>query len=185
MDLQLSQALRELPKSERANPNPVSEQDPQDWLGPSRDYVAPSSSFFFAPGGGKTSFLAHLPSKPLVDKLITHYWKAVHVIAKTVHRPSFERQYEKFWNNINAGVEPRTSYQAVVFAALLSSIVSMPEHQVLVELGVDKQSLVDNLRQGTEEALARANFLRATKLETLQAFVMYLVSASDYPPSSD
>ena len=48
--------------------------------------------------------------------------------------------------------------------------------EVLAEFGVTKDGLVDNFRQGTESALARANFLRTTKLETLQAFVMYLVS---------
>ncbi|KAF2827347.1 hypothetical protein CC86DRAFT_348722 [Ophiobolus disseminans] len=172
---ELVQALRELPKVERVNPNPVADQDPQDWLAPSRDYVAPSSSLYFAPGGEKTSLMTHLPSKPLVDKLIAHYWEAVHVIARTVHRPSFERQYERFWASIGVGLEPRNSFQAVVLAALLSSVVSMPEHKVLSELGVDKQSLVDNFRRGTEAALSRANFLRATKLETLQAFVMYLI----------
>jgi hypothetical protein len=151
-------------------------QDPQDWLAPSRDYVAPSSSFFFAPGIEKTSLMTFLPAKPLVDRLVVHYWEAVHLIARVVHRPSFERHYERFWTNINAGLEPRASFQAVVFAALLSSIVSMHEHKVLTDYGVDKQSLVDNFRQGTEAALARANFLRTTKLETLQAFVMYLVS---------
>ena len=120
--------------------------------------------------------MTYLPAKPLVDKLIAHYWDAVHAIARTVHRPSFERQYERFWANIEADVEPRISFQAVVFAALLSSIISMPESKVLNTFRVDKQSLVDNFRQGTEGALARANFLRTTKIETLQAFVMYLVS---------
>jgi hypothetical protein len=122
--------------------------------------------------------MTYLPAKPLVDKLIAHYWDAVHAIARTVHRPSFERQYERFWANIEADVEPRISFQAVVFAALLSSIISMPEPKVLSTFRVDKQSLVDNFRQGTEGALARANFLRTTKIETLQAFVMYLVSKS-------
>jgi hypothetical protein len=112
----------------------------------------------------------------MVDTLMAHYWEAVHCIAKTVHRPSFERHLDKFWVNINAGVEPRISFQAVVFGALLTSIVSMPEERVLVEFGVSKHSLVDNFRQGTEATLARANFLQTTKLETLQAFVMYLVS---------
>lgn len=115
----------------------------------------------------------------MVDKLIAHYWEAVHVVAKAVHRPSFERQLENFWSNVTAGIEPRLSFQAVVFAALLSSIVSMPESRVTAEFGVDKHSLVDNFRSGTESALARANFLRTTKLETLQAFVMYLVSTFD------
>lgn len=124
--------------------------------------------------------MSHLPAKVLVDKLIAHYWIAVHPIAKAVHRPSFERQYERFWYNLNVGIEPRASFQAVVFAALLSSIISMPEDKVLTEFAVDKQSLVDNFREGTEAALSRANFLRTTKLETLQAFAMYLVSMSPF-----
>lgn len=122
--------------------------------------------------------MTHLPSKVLVDKLIDHYWQAVHVLARTVHRPTFERQYEMFWRNINTGLEPRISFQAVVYAAMLSSVISMSEERVLAEFGVDKQILVDNIKAGTESALSRANFLRTTKLETLQAFVMYLVSLS-------
>ncbi|KAH3963941.1 hypothetical protein HBI25_097790 [Parastagonospora nodorum] len=172
---EMAQALKELPKSEHPRPNPVLEQDPREWLAPSRDYVAPSSSFFFAPGIEKTSLTTFLPSRSMVDKLIAHYWEAVHVVAKAVHRPSFERQLENFWSNVTAGIEPRLSFQAVVFAALLSSIVSMPESRVTAEFGVDKHSLVDNFRSGTESALARANFLRTTKMETLQAFVMYLI----------
>lgn len=110
-----------------------------------------------------------------------HYWKAVHVIARTVHRPSFERSYDRFWEDISAGDEPRVSFQAVVFAALLSSVISMPSEKVLTEFGVTKEGLVENFKQGTEAALARANFLRTTKLETLQAFVMYLVSQTPLP----
>jgi AcrR family transcriptional regulator len=143
---------------------------------PGPDYVAPSSSFFFAPGVHKTSLKTYLPSQPLVDRLMEHYWKAVHVIARTVHRPSFERQYERFWHDIRANHEPRVSFQAVVFAALLSSVISMSDEKVMAEFNVDKADLVENFKQGTEAALARANFLRTTKLETLQAFVMYLVS---------
>lgn len=120
--------------------------------------------------------MTRLPSKVLVDRLIAHYWVAVHTIARAVHRPSFERQYRTFWISINAGVEPRASFQAVVFAALLSSVISMPEDRVLTEYGVERQSLVITFREGTEAALTKANFLRTTKLETLQAFVMYLVS---------
>jgi hypothetical protein len=145
-------------------------------MAPGRDYVAPSSSFFFAPGVQKTSLMTYLPSRVLTDKLISHYWKAVHILARTVHRPSFERQYEQFWRGVSAGVEPRNSFQAVVFAAMLSSVISMSEDKVLTEFNVAKDSLVESFKQGTEAALARANFLRTTKLETLQAFVMYLVS---------
>jgi len=118
----------------------------------------------------------YLPTRVLVDKLMAHYWQAVHVIARTVHRPSFERHYEKFWEDITIGIEPRNSFQAVVFAALLSSVISLSSDRIATEFGVDKQGLVDNFREATEAALSRANLLRTTKLETIQAFVMYLVS---------
>lgn len=147
-----------------------------DWMMPSNEYVAPSSSFFFTPGAERTTLMNYLPAKVLVDKLMAHYWQAVHVVARTVHRPSFERHYEKFWESVASGIEPRNSFQAAVFAALLSSVVSMPGEKILSQFGVDKQGLVDNFREATEAALSRANLLGTTKLETLQAFVMYLVS---------
>lgn len=170
------QALRELPKRDQsldAIPSRTVE-----WMMPSSEYVAPSSSFFFTPGAERTTFLNYLPAKLLVDKLMAHYWQAVHVIAKTLHRPSFERHYEKFWRSVASGVEPRNSFQAVVFAALLSSVISMSNEKVVAAFGVDRQGLVDNFREATEAALSRANLLRTTKLETIQAFVMYLVSSS-------
>ncbi|KAF2260959.1 hypothetical protein CC78DRAFT_380158 [Lojkania enalia] len=178
---ELAQALKDIPKHD--DQNPFKQRQPGDWMAPGSNYVAPSSSFFFAPGVEKTSLMNFLPSKVLTDKLIEHYWKAVHIIARTVHRPTFERQYDQFWRDINAGIEPKLSFQAVVLAALLSSVISMSEERVLNEFGVSKAGLVENFKQGTEAALARANFLRTTKLETLQAFVMYLVSCNilQYP----
>ena len=111
-------------------------------MAPSRDYIAPSSSFFFAPGLNKTTALTYLPSKPVVDRLIDHYWHAVHVVARTVHRPTFERRYERFWAEVHGGTEPRTSFQAVVFAALLSSTVSMSDERILAEFAVAKNGLM-------------------------------------------
>ena len=124
----------------------------------------------------QTYLEAHLPSRMVVDELLAHYWNFVHIVARTVHRPSFERQYQNFWIRVNMGTEPRSSFQAVLFAALLSSVVSMTEDEVRVKFGIEKRTMVDSFREGTEKALAKANFLRTTKLETLQAFVMYLVS---------
>lgn len=149
----------------------------QDYLAPGPDYVPPSSGFILAPKP-RDSILEFLPTKEMTDKLVDHYWKAVHVICRTLHRPSFERDYETFWSEISIGIEPRVSFQAVVLATLLSSAISMPEDRVFSSFGVSRDSLIDNFKLGTESTLSRANFLRTTKLETLQAFVMYLVSLS-------
>ena len=59
--------------------------------------------------------------------------------------------------------------------AMLSAIVSMSEEAVLMQLGVEKNQLLQSFQKGAESALCRANFLRTTKVQTLQALVMYLV----------
>ena len=144
-------------------------------MAPGPSYIAPTTSFFFNTGSNR-SLIDFLPSKKAADRLLQQYWYTVHSIAMAVHRPSFEKRYETFWNEVQMGLEPVGSLQAVVFAALFSGAVSMSEDVILREFGASKRSLEDNFQQGTETALARANILRTTKVETLQAFVMYMVS---------
>ena len=152
---------------------------PEQYTKPGRDYVAPSSSFYFSSQPTKLAYLQSLPSKAAADQLVSHYWFAVHPYARCLHRPSFERQYEQFWREIYAGFEPPSSFQAVILAVLLSAAISMNEADVHANFGTPQSELIDNFRQGTESALGRANFLRSTKLETIQALVMYLVSTVD------
>jgi hypothetical protein len=117
-----------------------------------------------------------LPSRLAADRLIKQYFLAVHPIAQMLHRPTFEREYHTFWDEVTLGIEPPNSVQTIVFAAMFCGVVSMDDADITRDFGVSKASLIDNFRLGTETALGRANFLRTTKIETLQAFVMYLVS---------
>lgn len=73
------------------------------------------------------------------------------------------------------GIEPVGSLQAIVFAALFSGAVSMSDEQIYGSFTVEKREVVEHFQQGTEIALSRAHLLRTTKVETMQAFVMYLV----------
>ncbi len=149
---------------------------PQHYLAPGPTYIPPTSSFFFASNQHGTSLIDFLPSKQAADRLLQQYWYAVHPIARCVHRPSFQRRYNLFWDEVTLGIEPVGSLQAVVFAAMFSGVVSMPEERIMQDFGVAKKDLVDNFLQGTETALVRANLLRTTRTETIQAFVMYMVS---------
>jgi hypothetical protein len=148
---------------------------PKSYIGPGPDYIAPASSFFFPGTNMNTSLVDYLPSKNVADQLVNQYFMAVHYVARTVHRPTFEAQYTMFWGQIATGTEPMPSQQAVIFAAFFSAAVSMSEEQVPQHFGTSKSALVDSLRSGTEMALAKANFLRTTKIDTMQAFVMYLI----------
>lgn len=137
-----------------------------------------------SPGAGLAGFSAlghslalmdYLPSRQMANFLLQQYWIRVHPIARVVHRPSFERQYFQFWATIASGFEPMFSIQAIVFAALLSGAVSVSETTIKATLGLVKKDLVRNLQVAVESALQKANWARTTKIETLQAFTMYLV----------
>lgn len=164
-------------KEKQRSPDPSMPYIPggAGFLAPGPTYLAPSSSFFLSSGGGATSLIDFLPSKIVADRLIAQYWEAVHPIARCVHRQSFQRRYAAFWDDVTSGIEPPNSLQALVFAAMFSGVVSMPDDSIVMQFGVAKKGLVDNFQTGTETALGRANFIRTAKVETLQAFIMYMV----------
>lgn len=147
-----------------------------EWLKPGPSYITPSSGFFVGAQAQGASLVDYLPSRLAADRLIKQYFAYVHPIAQILHRPTFEKEYDVFWDEVTLGIEPPNSVQTIVFAAMFSGVVSMDESVITRDFGVSKESLISNFKLGTETALARANFLRTTKLETLQGFVMYLVS---------
>jgi hypothetical protein len=146
-----------------------------DIVRPGLNFIVPSSSFFFAPEPRKSSFMIYLPSKNVADSLLNHYWLAVHQMCRLVHRPSFERQWAEFWQQVHSGTEPLPSMQALVMGVLLSAVISLSDQAISMQLGVPKEQLLQSFQQGAESALYRANFLRTTKLQTIQALVMYMI----------
>ncbi|KAI9745166.1 MAG: hypothetical protein M1818_001444 [Claussenomyces sp. TS43310] len=146
-----------------------------EYLKPGPSYIIPASSFLFAPGPPSALLFDFLPSRLAADRLIEQYFVAVHPICRIVHRPIFNMEYEAFWEALSSGIEPVASVQTVIFAAMFSGVVSMDEAIVLRDFGVPKTSLADNLKLGAETALGRANFLRTTKVRTLQGLTMFLI----------
>jgi Fungal specific transcription factor domain len=144
-------------------------------LEPGPTYIAPGSGILFGNTRDRTSILDFLPSRVAGDRLLEQYHDAVHFIARVVHWPSFQTQYDSFWKCITVGVEPPGSLQAIVFAVMFSALVSMDEHDVVALFSVSKRNRMASFQTATEIALGKANFLRTTKLETLQALVVYLI----------
>lgn len=118
-----------------------------EWLKPGPAYIVPSSGFFFG-GAQQTSLIDFLPSRLAGDRLVKQYFLAVHPIAQIVHRPTFEREYETFWDEVSLGIEPQSSVQTIIFAAMFSGVVSMDESIVIRDFGVPKASLIDNFKLG-------------------------------------
>lgn len=157
------------------SPSANSEDGSQSWLEPSADYLAPGLGPS-VPSSDDVTLLSFLPSKDFSDKLLERYWIAVHPIARCVHRPSFEKQYQQFWQEVSRGFEPQSSLQAQVFAMMFSASVSLLDEQAQETFRCARTDMIRTFRVGCEYALAKSNVIRTTKTSTLQAFIMYLVS---------
>ena len=80
-----------------------------------------------------------------------------------------------FWQEIDRGYEPQPSIQALVFSAWFSAIVAMGDAEAVALFDRPKPQLVEEMKVATELALTKANVLRTTRIETMQALVMYMV----------
>lgn len=125
--------------------------------------------------GSKRSLINFLPAKAAADILVRNYYENVHFIARVVHWPSFQLHYDNFWTSVLAGLEPPAWQQSIVLSILFAAVASMGESDISAIFARPKSTILGNFQTGTEVALSKAQFLRATKLETLQALVIYLI----------
>lgn len=123
---------------------------------------------------------AKVPSRRIADRLLDHYWISIHPVARILHRPSFAQRYETLWEAIDNGNQDQItpSLIAIVLSVLFSSVVSMSDAQVWETCGTPREELQSKLKSGVELSFGKARLLSTTKIETLQAFVAYLVCPS-------
>ena len=160
---------------ESLSPQRGSMSPPENFMEPGPHFIPPRAGFFFGGSDRSASLIDYLPSRVAADRLLRQYEEAVNPIARVVHWPSLQVSYDNFWMTVSMGIEPTASLQALVFATLFSAAVSMPDDVCMTTFGLQNQALVENFQQATEVALGKANFLRTTKVETLQALVIYIV----------
>jgi hypothetical protein len=150
---------------------------PIPFLQPGPSFITPCSDMLLGSSMSDATLFDLLPMRAAADKLVQRYWDACHPVARILHRQTFEKKYEILWDSVSQGTEPPPSIQAIIFATLFTAVVSMRTPEVMHHFGVDRQGLIERYQIGTETALGKAHFLRTSKTETLQAFVMYLVSS--------
>lgn len=161
--------------AEKAAPLPQSSGSTEDFLEPGPTYIQPGAGFIFGEVGNKTSLMDFLPSKVAADALLEQYLKACHYINRVVHWPSFQVQYDNFWTNVLLGIEPAASVQALVFSIMFQAVASMTDLEIAAAFSRGKRAVLTNFQTGTEVALAKAHFLRSTKIEVIQSLVIYLI----------
>ena len=149
--------------------------DNDTFLDPGPAFIAPGSGFVFGDAGNQRDIINFLPTKAASDLLMKRYQNNCHFLARVVHWPSFQVQYNTFWNLISANIEPPASLQALIFAMCFSAVASMSHSEVDTVFQQTYRRVLVNFQQATEVALGKAHFLRTTKFDTLQALIMYLI----------
>ncbi|PKK49661.1 hypothetical protein CI102_5430 [Trichoderma harzianum] len=82
---------------------------------------------------------------------------------------------EEVVNNLRGNFDSlEPSLQALLFAVSLAAITSLDEEETLACFDTPRIGLIARFRLGTERALANAELLMTRKIETIQAFVIYL-----------
>ncbi|KAJ5710562.1 hypothetical protein N7488_004718 [Penicillium malachiteum] len=142
-----------------------------------RPRIADEVDFIFGHNLSDDSPIHEIPSRGVSDKLLEQHWHAVHPVARILHRPTFFQQYETLWEAIEEECEGQVAppQVALVFSVLLSAVISMSEVQVHDSCQLSREDLKNRLKFGVEASLSRAQLLSTTRVDTLQAFIAYLV----------
>ncbi|KAF5676804.1 hypothetical protein FHETE_1997 [Fusarium heterosporum] len=153
------------------------------------DYSESSSSVMTEPAiDGSPSALSHLGFvfgsaefakaldglNPMPSQML-FIWQAyvenVDPFIKVLHVPTVEKIVRELKGNFSSC---GTNVEPLLFAISLAAITSMDEETVSFNFNTPRAQLLQRYQFGTEQALARANFLSTKDITVLQALVIYL-----------
>ncbi|EXA45695.1 hypothetical protein FOQG_09349 [Fusarium oxysporum f. sp. raphani 54005] len=99
------------------------------------------------------------------------YVENVDPFIKVLHTPAIENIVKQLEGNFSSCGH---NVEALLFAICLAAIASMDEKTVSFNFNTPREQLLQRYQFGTEQALARANFLTTKDITVLQALVIYL-----------
>ncbi|KAF5602048.1 hypothetical protein FPANT_1574 [Fusarium pseudoanthophilum] len=99
------------------------------------------------------------------------YVENVDPFIKVLHTPTIENVVKQLKGNFSSCGH---NIEALLFAICLAAIASLDEEAVSVNFNTPREQLLQRYQFGTEQALARANFLTTKDITVLQALVIYL-----------
>ncbi|KAK7743479.1 hypothetical protein SLS53_004013 [Cytospora paraplurivora] len=134
-------------------------------------YVTSSAVFGNAQAANAGEGMLH-PAPEKMRRLLETYFRNVDPLIKILHRPTIERLFDGFMSSPVSNALSRTD-EALCFAIYFAAITSLQPERCKALLGEDRGLLAVQYRQAAEYALARADYLNSTSLETLQALTLY------------
>lgn len=120
------------------------------------------------------SYYSYFPSREECTFLYHQYFVAVDPLAHILHKPSFALDCYNLTSRFS-GTQPTLSFKALLLSVYFAAAVSLSPLKCEMQLGIKQQLLETKLRAATEKALIDANYMSSVKLQTLQAFTIYMV----------
>ncbi|KAI3399972.1 hypothetical protein diail_5128 [Diaporthe ilicicola] len=151
--------------------------DDEDDDGPSPDsqYQA-SLDYSMSPATalGKPSVVGRSSHPPpsRMKELFDIYFSNVDPLMKILHKPTVGKTLELFL--LSPTDHPLSlATEALFFAMYFAAVTSVQPDSCMQQLGEDRRLLSMQYKQAVERALARADYLNNTSLESLQAFMIF------------
>jgi hypothetical protein len=131
-----------------------------------------SSCFLFAWSSLATNLQNLHPTPERIFSLWQTYLENVDPLLKIFHVPTVQKQIVKASHALDK-IGP--AHEALLFSIYYAAITSMRCPRSPAKPQEDRNALLAKYRFGTEQALARADFLANQDLSVLQALVLYLI----------
>jgi len=130
----------------------------------------------FGTGAYSDEALAELyPSQEQSFILWQAYQENVHLLCHMIHPPSLQKVVEAAANNLSS---VSRSNLALLFSVQVFAVASMSNAECEKRLQRPRAKLLTRLQTGTRQALIKAAFVRSSDINTLTAFLNFLVSDS-------
>ncbi|KAI1338327.1 fungal-specific transcription factor domain-containing protein [Xylariaceae sp. FL0016] len=111
------------------------------------------------------------PAPEQIRYLTNVYFANVDMLMKILHQPSITAALHQFADSPTTELSPER--EALFFAMFYASITSLSAPICLAGMAQPRSQLLHAYQTGLEQALARADYLNSSSLETLQALTLY------------
>lgn len=120
----------------------------------------------------KINLTEYWPSLQLLSRLKTVFIDRGDPLLKVFHIPTF-------WDSLTGALEsPRQTskgLEAAMLAWCFATVSILEDGECVSLLGAERRQLFSHFRIATQRALAKAGFLHTSDLDTLRAYMCYLV----------
>ncbi|KAL6812337.1 fungal-specific transcription factor domain-containing protein [Trichoderma camerunense] len=126
--------------------------------------------FGLSPSISRSDLLASLPSRPVVDRLVSRYFNTKEPILMVLHIPTFYREYTQFWENQHAAP---VAWLALLFNILCYSVsfYQRAGDALPGSLGEPRRAR-DSFRTHAAQCLALADYTRPGRY-IVEALLLY------------